>query len=77
VVVVELSIKEKEIKNMVLEKLKDARIEAGKTQMELARDVGVSVNTIIKWENGVSTPSDENYQKLIDALESLPLAKIG
>lgn len=44
--------------------LKKMRIDAEMTQFDLARAVGVSVNTIIKWENDVSKPSDENLNKL-------------
>lgn len=44
--------------------LKKMRVEAAMTQFDLARAVGVSVNTIIKWENEVSKPSDDNLNKL-------------
>jgi len=60
---------------MILENLKEARITAKKTQMELAKDVGVSINTIIKWENGVSKPSDENLNKLKELFNILPSAE--
>ncbi len=44
--------------------LKKMRVEAKMTQFDLAKAIGVSVNTIIKWENEVSKPSDENLNKL-------------
>ena len=54
-----------------MENLKKIRLEKGITQFELARRVGVSVNTVIKWENDISKPSEENYQKLLKALDIL------
>lgn len=44
--------------------LKKKRVEAKMTQFDLAKAMKVSVNTIIKWENEVSKPSDENLNKL-------------
>ena len=52
--------------------LKKIRLEKKITQIELARRVGVSINTIIKWENGIRKPNDQNYQALLRALEILP-----
>ena len=46
--------------------IKRLRTAAGLTQMALALKVGVSINTIIKWENFVSTPKGSNYQKLLE-----------
>lgn len=60
-----------------MDNLKQIRIEKGLTQMQLAASVGVSLNTIIKWENGAGKPSEENYQKLLDALGILPFADEG
>lgn len=58
-----------------MQDLKKKRIESKITQIQLAKACEVSVNTIIKWENGVATPSDENYQKLLKALEVLPFTE--
>jgi DNA-binding XRE family transcriptional regulator len=55
--------------------LKKMRIDAEMTQFDLARAVGVSVNTIIKWENEVSRPSDENLNKLKEAFNILPFTE--
>jgi transcriptional regulator with XRE-family HTH domain len=44
--------------------LKKMRLDAEMTQFDLAKAMKVSVNTIIKWENEVSRPSDENLNKL-------------
>jgi len=55
--------------------LKKKRVEAKMTQFDLARAIGVSVNTIIKWENEVSKPNNENLNKLKEALNILPFAE--
>lgn len=55
--------------------IKERRAELKITQIELAKQCGVSVNTIIKWENEVAEPNDENYQKLSDALGLLPFGE--
>jgi transcriptional regulator with XRE-family HTH domain len=55
-----------------MNKLKEKRIEKGLTQMELARLCGVSINTVIRWENDVTTPTAENRAKLDEALNILP-----
>ena len=52
--------------------LKKMRVDAAMTQFDLARAVGVSVNTIIKWENEVSKPNRENYEKLKELFYILP-----
>lgn len=54
--------------------LEQTRKEKGITQVQLARAVGVSVNTIQAWERNVSTPSLENQKKLDDALNILPFS---
>lgn len=58
-----------------MQDFKKIRLEKGITQIELARRVGVSINTIIKWENEISRPNEENYQKLLKALEILPFTE--
>lgn len=55
--------------------LKKKRVEAKMTQFDLAKAMKVSVNTIIKWENEVSRPSDENLNKLKELFNILPSAK--
>lgn len=42
---------------MVRIKLKIARIEAGFSQKELSLIIGVSQQTIAKWERGTTTPA--------------------
>ena len=58
-----------------MKNLKKLRVEAKMTQFDLARAIGVSVNTIIKWENEVSKPNNENLSKLKEALNILPFAE--
>ena len=49
------------------------RVNAGYTQREVAERIGVSEVTIIKWENGVTSPKMEYSQKLSE-LYMIPLA---
>lgn len=58
-----------------MEDLKKRRLDAKMTQFELAKIVGVSINTIIKWENEVSTPKEENLNKLKEVFNILPFAE--
>ena len=55
--------------------LKRMRVDAAMTQFDLAKAIGVSVNTIIKWENEVSKPNRENYEKLKKLFYILPFAE--
>ena len=45
-------------------KLEEARLNAGMTQRELAKESGVSQFTISSYENGKSNPSDENVERI-------------
>lgn len=49
------------------------RNQAGYTQKEVAKLVGVVEKTIIGWENGLTAPSMENAQKLSE-IYGIPLA---
>ena len=44
--------------------IKKRRLELKISQMELARKCGVSIQSLWKWENGVSTPKKENLERL-------------
>ncbi len=44
--------------------LRQARQEAGLTQREAARKIGVSTLTIIHWEQGKHSPMPENAMKI-------------
>lgn len=52
-----------------MQNLKELREAAGLTQMQLAAKCGVSLSTVRLWEGNAGKPSDENYQKLLKALE--------
>jgi transcriptional regulator with XRE-family HTH domain len=58
-----------------MENLKEIRKKKGYSQMALAAKVGVSLMTIRLWESGIGTPREENYQKLMEALEIIPFAE--
>lgn len=58
-----------------MENLKELRKNAGMTQMELAVRVGVSLMTIQLWERQVTTPKEENLNKLKEALNILPFSE--
>ena len=45
------------------------------TQMSIALAIGVSINTIVKWENNVSKPSDDNMRKLEDMFSTLRIER--
>lgn len=47
-----------------LENLKELRKAKGLSQMKVAREVGVNINTYIRWENCCSNPTEENLAKL-------------
>ena len=47
--------------------LKAARVNAGLTQHQAAKIIGVSINTISRWESGVFSPSFKFVQPICDA----------
>jgi transcriptional regulator with XRE-family HTH domain len=49
-----------------------ARLAAGLTMTQLAREVGVSPATVSRWENGLRTPAPETRIPLASALEVTP-----
>ena len=49
--------------------IKEARKRKGFTQFDMARKVGVSVNTYRNWEYQVAEPNEENKKKLMEVLE--------
>ncbi len=54
-------------------RLSACRVQAGYTQVEAAKAIGVSEQTMIRWESGKSTPKMDEAQKLSE-LYSIPLA---
>lgn len=59
-----------------MENLKELRKAAKLTQMDLAVKVGVSLMTIQLWERQVTTPKEENLNKLKEALNVLPFSEV-
>ena len=49
-------------------RLKEARIRSGKTQAELAREVGVTTSAIGNYETGVSAPRESVFIALMNVL---------
>lgn len=54
-------------------RLAACRVQAGYTQKEAAKALGVTEQTIIRWEQGASAPKMEYAQKLSE-LYQIPLA---
>ena len=55
--------------------LKVMRQKYNLTQMNIAKAIGVSINTIAKWENNVSTPSEDNLKKLDNLFSTLRIER--
>ena len=55
--------------------LKAMRQKYNLTQMNIAKAIGVSINTIAKWENNVSTPSEDNLKKLDNLFNTLRIER--
>lgn len=55
--------------------LKAARINADMTQEEVAKSIGISKVTLIKWENGDTVPTADKAEKLSE-LYKCPLGRI-
>lgn len=49
-------------------KLEELRTRIQYTQSKLAKDIGVSRQTIFYWESGFKIPSPQNFKKLCSAL---------
>lgn len=56
---------------MTKEQIKRTRVINGMTQIEMAKFIGVSINTYIKWETGFNNPSDLSLYKIEKAFEKL------
>lgn len=55
--------------------LKAMRQKYNLTQMNIAKAIGVSINTVAKWENNVSKPSNDNMKKLDDMFSTLRIER--
>ena len=60
---------------MYMSNLKAMRQKYNLTQMNIAKAIGVSINTIAKWENNVSTPSEDNLKKLDNLFSTLRIER--
>ena len=58
-----------------MDNLKELRKAAKLTQMDLAVRVGVSLMTIQLWERQVTTPKEENLNKLKEVFDILLFAE--
>jgi transcriptional regulator with XRE-family HTH domain len=54
------------------DKIRQCRILKGWTQEQLARNIGVSLNTVQRWESGKTIPSPLAKEKLQKVLEDVP-----
>jgi transcriptional regulator with XRE-family HTH domain len=52
------------------EVLRSARRAVGLTQDEAAKRLGVGLNTVARWEQGVATPTDENLTRALELYET-------
>lgn len=52
----------------IINNLKSIRVGKGLTQTELAKLIGVTMNSIGRWEQGANKPSKENMDKLKEVL---------
>jgi transcriptional regulator with XRE-family HTH domain len=68
-------IKIKKRKGVFMDNLKELRKAAKLTQMDLAVKVGVSLMTIQLWERQVTTPKEENLNKLKEVFNILPFSE--
>ncbi|MFC1874247.1 multiprotein-bridging factor 1 family protein [Chloroflexota bacterium] len=55
----------------IAEKIRQCRNLKGWTQEKLARNIGVSLNTVQRWEAGKTTPSPLAMEKLQDLLDDV------
>jgi len=53
------------------DKIRHCRISKGWTQEQLARNIGVSLNTVQRWESGKTRPSPLAIEKLQELLEDV------
>ena len=53
---------------MISDVLKEAREKTGQSQSDVANKVGVTKQTYLKWENGVTEPKASQVSKLADVL---------
>ncbi len=57
--------------NQIADKLRHCRVAKEWTQEQLARNVGVSLNTVQRWESGKTRPSPLAAEKLQGLLKGI------
>lgn len=63
---------------MIGKNIKAARLDAGLSQSELARQIGVSPQSVQQWEMGVTAPRRARIQKLAECLNTtVPEIELG
>lgn len=63
--------RERELRKENKMDLKKIRLELGKSQIDMASEIGVSLNTYTLWERNAGNPSEENEVKLKETIERL------
>jgi len=61
----------KGVENMDINNLKELRNKRDLTQLQLAKLVGVTLNTYANWEKGANEPNEDNMKTLIEILEEV------
>ncbi len=54
---------------MIGDKIRERRLELGMTQLQLSQLTDIKKNTISNYENNVSSPSEDNIFRLMEALK--------
>lgn len=54
---------------MIGDRIKQRRLQLGLTQNQVSEKTGIKATTISNYENNISTPSEENIYKLMEALK--------
>jgi len=55
----------------IADKIRNYRVRKGRTQEQLARSIGVSLNTVQRWESGKTRPSPLAMEKLQGLFEDV------
>ena len=50
---------------------REFRLKHNMTQMQMAREFGVCLGTLIKWENDVGNPNEKNQKKIDEVVKRL------
>lgn len=61
---------------MIVISLKAARVNAGMTQTQLAKTLGVTIGTVVSWESGKTEPKPSQLEQ-ISRVTRIPVACIS